>query len=193
MDNAFVDDFFGNVSPIDPTDETHSVDLTFAAKWLNVRRDNLMKTVKASYVHGIDYVVSRSSVPSKGGGRSNLRIVMMTPDCFKTLCMRSDSPQSDRVRAYFISVEKTLFRYRAEIVDTMQRRIEQLERNQKPLSRDIQRTGVVYVIRASDGVSRVKLGRSNNLSTRLRSHGSASADALDILFVFMVCRNKDSH
>lgn len=78
-----------------------------------------LKTLRESYSAGIDFTVSKPPVGLKGRGRSNLRIVMMTPDCFKTLCMRSASPQANRVRAYFLAVEKTLFRYRAEIMEAM--------------------------------------------------------------------------
>ena len=194
VENAFVDDFFGQVDPTAPDDE-HTVDLEFVASWLGVRKGNLLKTLRASYAPGADFVVSKP-VPSKGRGRNTRRQVMLTPDCFKTLCMQSKSPQSDRVRAYFIAVEKTLFRYRSEIIEGMQRRIEQLERNQRPLDDYLKRTGVVYVIRAGEKVTaarlgrlpdlpeRVKLGYSGDFARRLQSHGSARADALEVLYVY---------
>lgn len=183
VENAFIDDFFGHVDP-SAADDAPTVNLEFAARWLDVRKFNLMHTLKLSYTKGIDYTVSKPPSGIKGRGMSTHRIVMMTPDCFKTICMRSTSSQADRVRAYFLSVEKTLFRYRAEIVDAMQRRIQQLESNQRPLDSTLKQTGVIYVIRAADGVSRFKLGRSKDLMTRLRSHGSASADSLEVMFVY---------
>lgn len=198
VENAFVDDFFGQVDPSSP-DDAHTVDLDFIAIWLAVRKGNLLKTLRASYMLGVDYVISKPP-PSgaKGRGKNTRRIVMLTPDCFKTLCMQSRSPQADRVRAYFIAVEKTLFRYRAEIVEGMQRRIAQLENNQRPLDPSLQRTGVIYVIRAAENVTaaklwrrgsaaaagRFKLGYTGDLAERLRSHGSARADALELMFVY---------
>jgi hypothetical protein len=191
VENAFVDDFFSQVDPASP-DDSHTVDLDLISKWLAVRKGNLLKTLRASYQLGTNYVVSKPP-SSKGSGNNTRRVVMLTPDCFKTLCMQSKSRQSDRVRAYFIAVEKTLFRYRAEIVDGMRRRIEQLENNQRPIDPSLKRTGVIYVIRAAEGVSanklsrsvdRVKLGYTGDLSARLRSHGSAKADALEVLYVY---------
>jgi phage anti-repressor protein len=181
VDNAFVDDFFGQVDPSAPNDEP-SVDLQFVSKWLGVKKFNLMKTLKASYSIGHDYTISKPPRGIKGRGMSTYRTVMLTPDCFKTLCMMSRSAQSSRVRDYFIAVERTLFRYRAEIVQAMQQRIGQLERNQRPLNASVQKTGLIYVIQS--GESRVKLGRTGDLAKRLRSHSSALADGMDILYVY---------
>ena len=178
--------------------------MEFVSRWLAVRKGNLLKTLRASYQVGVDYVISKPVVNSKGRGLNTRRVVMLTSDCFKTLCMQSRSPQADRVRAYFIAVEKTLFRYRSEIVEGMQRRIEQLETNQRPMDASLRRTGVVYVIRAAEGmtaqrlgmrvrnmepgsketIERVKLGYTGRFNERLRSHGSARADALEVLFVY---------
>ena len=152
--------------------------------------------------HAVFAVVRRSRTGRRG--LNTRRVVMLTSDCFKTLCMQSKSPQADRVRAYFIAVEKTLFRYRSEIVEGMQRRIQQLENNQRPLDASLKRTGVVYVIRAADDVTarrmsgvsgmlgtrsikpveRVRLGYTSQFPKRLRSHSSARADALEVVFVY---------
>lgn len=198
VENSFIDDFFGQVDPSSPDDE-HAVDLEFVARWLVVRKGNLLKTLRASYQLGVDYVISKPPPNTKGRGMSTRRIVMLTPDCFKTLCMQSKSPQADKVRAYFIAVEKTLFRYRAEIMEGLQRRIDQLENNQRPLDPTLKRTGLIYVVRAAETVTarklgtrgrsgsvveRVKLGYTIDFGKRLRSHGSARADALEVLYVY---------
>ena len=108
-----------------------------------------------------------------------------------------------------------LFRYREEIMEGMHRRMEgmtrrmeQLENNQRPLDPSLKRTGVLYVIRAAEGITaqklgmsgmykksrtsrrsdspveRVKLGYTSDFAKRLRSHGSARADALEVLYVY---------
>jgi phage anti-repressor protein/predicted GIY-YIG superfamily endonuclease len=183
VDNAFIDDFFSHVDP-SSADDMHTVNLELAAKWLKVLKGNLMQTLRSAYVEGQDYVVTKPAVRVPGRGRNNRRDVMLTTDAFKTLCMQSRSQQADRVRAYFIAVEKTLFRYRAEIMAAMQARIGRLESNQRPLAASVKRAGVIYVIRASEGTSLYKLGRTTDLAARLRSHSSARADALEVMFVY---------
>lgn len=180
VENNFVDDFFQYVDP-STTDETaFVVDINLGAKWLKMTKGNLLKTLKASYIVEVDYKIIRPPKPGRGFG--TMRHIMLTSDCFKTLCMRSNSEQADRVRAYFIAVEKTLFRYRAEIVTAMQGRIMQLENNQRPIDAKFKNAGVVYIIKSDD--SRVKLGRSADLSKRLQSHNSAKADNLEILYLY---------
>ena len=190
VDNTFIDDFFGlyadDGKTLDGSDFV--IDLGVVSRWLGIPKYNLMKTLKASYMLGVDFTVSKPVEKLKGRGRNSLRIVMLTPDCFKTLCMQSRSPKADAVRAYFIAVEKTLMRYRSDIVDSMQRRIQVLESNRRPLDASLRKTGVIYVIRVADDkdgmASRFKLGRTRDLASRLRSHASAKADALDVLFVY---------
>jgi predicted GIY-YIG superfamily endonuclease len=88
------------------------------------------------------------------------------------------------VRDYFIAVEKTLLRYRADVAQAMEGRIKQLEASQRPLDAETLKTGVIYVIRAAEGVSLHKIGRTKDLAARLRSHSSARADRLEVLFVY---------
>lgn len=182
VDNAFVDDFFGQVDPAAPSDELN-VDLDHASKWLRVKKFNLMKTLRASYTEGRDFAVGKPHEASKGRGRNTRKLVLLTPDCFKMLCMQSRSPQADRVRTYFLAVEKTLIRYREEITESLQRRVEQLERNQKPARANrAAQGGLIYVIQS--GESRVKMGRTVDFARRLRSHTSALADDPQVLYYY---------
>lgn len=182
VDNSFVDDFFGQVEP-DAPDDVPSINLDKAASWLRVKKYNIVQTLKASYVSGIHYTIQKPEEKLPGRGKNTRRRVLLTPDCFKMVCMQSRSPQAARVRDYFVAVEKTLFRYKAEIVDGMRSRIEELERNQRPRAALSASTpGVIYVLRS--GTSRVKLGRTGDLAARLRTHGSAMADDIEVLYVY---------
>jgi phage anti-repressor protein len=129
VSSSFIDEFLSMYTVRSrPTDFV--VDLDVAAKWLSARKDNLKKTLTASYSRGRDYEVSETE-ESKLKNKGRLRRVMMTADCFKTLCMQSRTRKAAEVRAYFLAVEVALFRYREEIADGMARRIDVLERNQR--------------------------------------------------------------
>jgi predicted GIY-YIG superfamily endonuclease len=107
--------------------------------------------------------------------------------------MMSRTAKAREVRAYFIAVERTLFKYRDEIVHGMDNRIKVLEINQKQkLEAKDFIGGVIYVIKASlDMDSVYKIGRTKDLSKRLASHSSASADSLEIVYKFKTsCVNK---
>ena len=157
--------------------------------------------MKSSYQLDVDYVIIKPP-QVRGIGKNNYRQVLLTTDCFKSLCMQSRSPQSERVRTYFIAVEKTLIRYRSEIMEIMHMRIEQLENNQRPLTASLKKTGLIYVVNAEDSVTVAKIGRSKSLSLvklgytsnfekRLQSHGSALADKLKLLYTYKTDNMKD--
>jgi hypothetical protein len=185
VSEAFVDEFLAlyNLSS-KPSDFV--VDLGTAAKWLSTRKGNLKKTLVKSYVRDMDYVLERPPRGStRGRGHSRTELIRLTSDCFKTLCMQARTVKAAEVRAYFLAVEAALFRYRQEIADALAHRVAQLENNQRPAPSIPQGTGVIYVVRASAHRDSVfKIGRTTNLTQRLRSHGSAQADALEVMYVF---------
>ena len=181
IDNEFIDDFFKlydtNVDP-----NTFSVNLDVVSKWLKVKKFNLMKTLRASYTDGIDFKITKPTIALKGRGRNTMRHVYLTSDCFKALCMMSRSTQANSVRAYYIAVEKALFKYRTHILETMKSRINTLENNQRPMKEDNDDMGTIYIVQASEEIDNLyKLGRTNFWRKRMNSHNSARADNLNVI------------
>ena len=188
IDDSFIDDFF-SLYTIGSNPSSFVVSLDMVAKWLDARKANLFRIVKSSYVLDIDYNVTKNAIKgakgSVGRGKNTIRIVMLTPDCFKALCMQSQTKKSVFVRSYFIAVEKALFVYRDEIVESLQKRIHVLERNQRPTQELKKIGGIIYVIVASGEMNNVyKLGMSKNFKERLKSHSSAMADNIEIVYIY---------
>ena len=101
--NQFIDDMFGMYAR-DTLQTDAVVDLDMVAKWLGVPKANLMRTLVRSYAAGVDYVVTKVRNPrvkGKYGGNSYKR-VLLTPDCFKRVCMRSQGKRGEDVRTYCI-------------------------------------------------------------------------------------------
>ena len=69
-------------------------------------------------------------------------------------------------------------------MQSLEGRIKQLEASQRPLDAAYLNRGVVYVLRAAEGVSLHKVGRTKDLAARLRSHNAARADRLEVLHVY---------
>lgn len=187
--NDFIDDMFSLYNP-DTAQTDFAVDLDAISKWLHVRKDNLMATLKASYTAGVDYEVIKKPSPhiTSKYGRNAYKQVLLTPDCFKRLCMRSKGKTSEDVRSYFIQVEALVMKYRNHMMKGMQEDIERLESNmraRKLLKPEHAKEGYIYVLRASpkhDTV--VKIGRTRDLVRRLREHTAALADDPEILYTF---------
>lgn len=187
--NDFIDDMFSMYDP-DTAQTDLAVDLDAVAKWLGARKGNLLATLRASYTVGVDYTVAKKPSPhgTSKYGRNAYKQVLLTPDCFKRLCMRSTGKTSEGVRTYFIQVEALVMKYRAQMVEGMRNDIDRLESRQsaRGLARaTAPREGYIYVLRASSRFdSVVKIGRTRDLVRRLREHSSALADDPQVLFTF---------
>ena len=167
-------------------------------------KGNLVRALKT---HGFDnmsdYTVSRK-VNEAGFQRAHRRpkkVVMMTTECFKSLCMLMNTPKSKMTRTYYISVEDAFLKYRDDVVLGLQQRVIELERNQKTyVQSQGDAHGVVYVLSAPAGsvtANRLgmmsqesrshelyKLGMSSNFRRRMQSHQSALPDNLEVMWVF---------
>lgn len=192
VSNEFIDDFFSlYTNDTSPSDFVVSLDAT--AKWLECQKASLKRTLLASYTKDIDYKISKPFIGKASRGKANIEEIMMTADCFKTLCMQSRTKKAVEVRTYFITVEKTLFRYHKDIMYAMDMRIGVLERNQKQSSTIAEiKGGVIYIIKASAELDSVfKIGKSYQIAKRIRSHGSAMADSVDIVYTYRTdCADK---
>jgi len=180
--NSFVDELF---TMYDETTGPYDfvINLDYVAKWLGIKKFNLNKTLREKFKSEVDYIIKKAINPNKKDNRNNnYKLVMVTPDCFKRLCMQSMSKKADDVRSYFIEVENVLFKYRNDLVNGLNARINQLEKNQKPKTKLA--NGFMYVFKASDTLDSVyKLGRAQTVK-RLIDHNSSHADDLDIVWTY---------
>jgi phage anti-repressor protein len=175
--NSFIDDFhtvYNQESRLD-----YKVNLDVASKWLESRSSSLKKTIIGSYIENQDFI--RKEV--KGNPGTKKEEIWMTPDCFKYLCMRSQTEKSQMVRSYYIQLEKLIEKYYREISEKLEERVKELERNQRPKYYE-KGEGFIYVIKASGIMDSVfKLGKSKDLKGRLRSYNSGRMDDIEPVYV----------
>ncbi|PNH01992.1 hypothetical protein TSOC_012073 [Tetrabaena socialis] len=181
IDGNFVDDFFGQYD-LHTNPNGFVVDLAIAAKWLRTTKGNLKKTLIKTYAHGIDYEITK---PFSGRGTGKQEHVLLTPDCFKALCMMSRTEKAKDVRNYYIAAEKSLIMYRNNVMQQLTTRVAQLENNQRGHASRPRRQGVIYVVRASSTLTDMyKIGRTVWAHHRLRSHNRALADDLETVYTY---------
>ena len=191
--NEFIDDLFSLYDP-DTAQTEQVINIDAIATWLKIAKSKLMETLRASYKAGIDYTVTKMrnprSINSKYGANA-YKQVLLTPDCFKRLCMRSKGKMAEDVRTYFIEVESLVTKYRAQLLSGIQdemRRMQSVSRaRNRPavVTKDEPKAGYIYVLRASEKYNSVyKIGRAQDLGRRLREHAASRADSLDIMFTY---------
>jgi len=182
---SFVDELFEFYE--ETTSQTDFViKLSAVSKWLSTNTKSLTRTLKRSYKENFDYIVIKPKDHVKKDPRNNnYKEYMLSPDCFKRVCMLSNSPNAEMVRTYFIEVERAFFKYRMQTEEGMKNEIKRLERNQRGKAIPASAPGYIYIIRAStekDGL--YKIGRTKNLQQRLRTYNTGNADDVEVLYVY---------
>jgi len=111
INNDFIDDFF---SLYDSKDKYNfSINIIAIAKWFNIRKDHIKKTLRASYTNNIDYKIIKNE-PTGMKGKPN-EIILLTPKCFKLMAMQSKTQKAIEVREYYYELEQVIDQYKEYI------------------------------------------------------------------------------
>ena len=184
--NEFIDEFL-SMTPDYPLVQTDFViDLDIVAKWLSVRKDNLIRALRMNYKVDIDYVISKSTNKTGKYGGNHYKKVMLTPDCFKRLCMLSRSRKAEDVRSYYINLEALLIQYYKQTLDGMEQDIKNLEKSLQPKSsQKALQAGYIYVLKAShNSDSMYKIGRTKDLKKRLATYQTGKLEEVEVIYKF---------
>jgi phage anti-repressor protein len=90
-----------------------TIDLQDIAFWLDTRKPDLNKLLTKYYAKGLDYIIVTNSLRAPAQqvlthGGQNRKLVLLTSDVFKSLCMRSKTSKANKVREYYIELEKLI-------------------------------------------------------------------------------------
>lgn len=181
----FIEDF-SNIMKEDNVDHYQSflIDSELLRKWLNIdNRRVFYDTIKKSYKVNVDYKVEKVKT-SQGSGGHNKEVITLTPEAAKKICLMTKSKKGNDVRQYFIDIELAFYKFKDHIIDSLTRKIEQLENNQKPKINTSK--GIIYVFRAlnTENTSLYKIGRTINSKTRFSSHNSPLANDLEVIMSY---------
>jgi phage anti-repressor protein len=179
ISNSFINDFF-SLYTVDTTDTDLIINFDNLVNWLNMRKDNLKKTLIASYIKNIDYKIKKikSNIPGKPKEE-----ILITSDCCKRLCMLSKTQKAEEVRTYFIEIEKLVNKYKNYIIEALNKKIDILENNQKPISDT--KSGIIYILKTDKNiVDLYKIGKTKKFKERIRTHNSSHIDNVDIVHIY---------
>ena len=182
VSNKFIDDFFSQFDE-NTSDTDFVIDFNNIAKWLLLRKDSLKRTLLETYRKDIDYKITISK--SSTAGRPSEKI-LLTPDCFKRICMLTKSSKGEEVRSYYIQVEKHLDKYKDSIINDLRSRVKALENDLKPLEIPKER-GVIYVLKTDPDLALkdiYKLGSTTDFKSRLLTHQSSHVDNVQVEHIY---------
>ena len=185
VNSKFVKDFY-NIIKEDYIERYNEflIDSEILRKWLkiNIRR-SFNDTIKRSYRKNIDYKIKKMKREKEGSGGHNFEIITLTPETAKKICMSTNSKIGTQVQQYFLDIEVALYKYKNYIIEGMNKKIQQLENNQKPKINPTKK--IIYVFRAlNSDLTLYKIGKTINSKTRFSSHNSPLANDLEVLFQY---------
>lgn len=174
---SFVDDNIYN--------DDINININKVAKWLNIHKYAIKKTLINTYIKNIDYkIIVTKHIKQKRGGH-NKENIFITSDTFKHICMSTKSINGKKVQQYYIAIEKIMYKYYKYLLHAQNKKIKQLELKQK--SSVYPKRAVIYVFQTSDSSNNnplYKIGKSTHLKSRIKSHQSSLAHNINILFYY---------
>jgi len=189
--NEFIDDFFGIV-PEKYDDSDIAIDFDKVVKWLEVRKDNLKRLLVKHFSKDIDYKISTSKKYNVNNhGANYVEIILISPDCFKELCMISLTQKAKEVRLYYLALEKLVKKYHEYIKEKLYKKIGLLEENQKPKVH--RKRGIIYFFEALNYIRLdeveehlYKLGETADEDARFSVYNSETGNNIKPLFILEV-------
>ena len=184
VNSKFIKDFY-NIIKEDYIERYNEflINSEILRKWLQItNRRTFNNTIKKSYKKNIDYKIEKIK-ENEGRGGHNLEIITLTPEAAKKICLSTKSKIGSQVQQYFLDLEIALYKYKNYIIEGMNKKIEQLENNQKSKINTSKK--IIYIFRALNSeLTLYKIGKTINSKTRFSSHNSPMANDLEILFQY---------
>ena len=184
VNSKFVKDFYSIIKEdyIERYNE-FLIDSEILRKWLEIANRRIFNdTIKRSYKKNFDYIIKKVK-KSEGSGGQNYEVITLTPEASKKICLSTNSKMGGAVQQYFLDLEVALYKYKNYIIEGMNKKIQQLENNQK--SKINTNKKIIYVFRAlNTDLTLYKIGKTINSKTRFSKHNSPMANDLEVLFQY---------
>jgi hypothetical protein len=87
LSNDFIDDFYNIYDYNESNNNDFIINLDIISLWLDTRKRKLKETLTKSYNKNIDYIIKTENDGKIS--KSNKEIILLTPDCFKRMCLLS--------------------------------------------------------------------------------------------------------
>jgi len=188
VNKEFIKDFFGfqkinefiNYKPF-------TISLDNIAFWLEMRKSKLKQNLIENYSKNIDYIINKTLLHPKvqqeaSHGGHNKKLILLTPDCFKMLCMRSRTAKAEKVRQYYIDLEKLIDSYKDTIINNQIRKIKLLENDMK--NEKYPKGGHCYIFEEKDELEEIyyRIGQSCNMTKRMANHNSSNSHKKVVIY-----------
>lgn len=183
----FIDELY-TMYDEESSNEDLVINLDSVERWLGTNKKHLHQLLKKRFKTDEDFVARKATNPNKTVARANnYTEILITPSCFKRICLLSESKNGERMRDYMIQIEATLLHYRNHLVEGLKRRVRALENNQRPphaRSDAKPEAGVIFVYRAGEEGEGLFRLASSSRRRPLASHNGSHADDVKLELMY---------
>lgn len=101
-------------------DDEFIINIEFAFKWIGFgRKDHAKRLLEKYFIIDSDYIINKDNMTFPPNGKHNNKfktneIILLTPNCFKQLCVLANTDTGKQVRLYYIKMESILIKYLKE-------------------------------------------------------------------------------
>jgi len=98
-------------------DDEFIINIEFVFKWIGfARKDHAKRLLEKYFIIDSDYILNNdyTQFPIKGEHNNKFKtneIILLTPNCFKQLCLLANTDKGKQVRLYYIKMEIILMKY----------------------------------------------------------------------------------
>ena len=181
----FLKDFF-NLGGDSYGDTFKNINFDDIVNWLDINKSNLKRILVANFKIIDDYTEEKILVKNKKRGANYVSKIMLTPNCFKELCMLSQTEKAKGVKKYYIVAEGLLRDHFQDIINNLNKELGLIKTNLKNPIEVI--GGHIYILKALNTTQKdmFKLGNSDDMKKRLRVYNTGNANNIEPLFVMKV-------
>jgi phage anti-repressor protein len=185
LPHKFISDFYV-IAKEEYSENEIIINFDKICNWLNVQKGHLKEILIKHFEENYDYTIEKKQKKQKNStGRTTYHEILITPNCFKELCMISLTPKAKEVRKYFIEMEKLIKRYYEKIQDKMYEEMKLIKYNQKPKTKI--KGGIIYILRAlNTKLDYFKIGKTKDLGDRLQKYNTGNANDIKLEFIIPV-------
>ena len=181
LNDEFIEDFNKIYEFNETNNNGHIIDLDIVSKWLETRKRKLKETLVKSYNKDIDYIIKKEKTGKIS--KTNKEIILLTPDCFKRMCLLSRTKKAENVRTYYLELEKLLNNYKNYIIEGLKKTVDMLENNQKEVPKNIK--GVVYILKSLKDINGIyRFGQTEDFKKRLANYNSSNSDKMKVVYIY---------
>jgi hypothetical protein len=149
-------------------------------KWLNINRKTLIANLQKNYKKDQDYffvsikdeidcikLYSEKNLDFK----INQKYIIITPKCFKDICIKSLTVKGSMVRKYYMELDDLFKKFHLNKLNDVSEENEVLKNNLKKHKKKIYDKEGIYVWKKiKEGTNKHRIGRANNILGRINLH-----------------------